>query len=394
MSGRHRQLATLHRPGLRWLAGIVGLALAAVVMLVMSPADAATRNVKAQLSLSGVATKDNPTGGTQVGIRPGDSITFSAASAPTAGLAKLGLDNLVSTVDNLMGSGASFQVKADFSGLPGGRKGTVLSGSKTATFHFPTAQTYKFTWQVQRVTMVQVLGVQQKRVTTISLDGNQLRKAGIAINGDSTYVGQVVVKKNPPQGGVSVQLPSVHVAPSVTGVGQLPTVGVPGVTPPTLHASLPDVPSLPVSVPNLPSLPNLPGQHQQKHHQQHARSHQQHTGYQGPALTVPDEVVPNGNNAVVLPGSGNYYSGGTPQGGSALDVPPIPGGSNGGGAGPAHGSANHPARAQPQSKTVDLASEPANPSSELPVILAIVSVIVLALVAGTYARLLLQRRNL
>lgn len=377
------------RPGVRWLAGIIGLALAGIVLLVMSPADAAQRNVKAQLSLSGVATKDNPAGGSQIGVHPGDSVTFSAASVPTAGLAKLGLDNLVSTVDNLLGGAASFQVKADFSNLPGGKKGTVLSGKKSVTFHFPSKATYHFTWTVEKVTP-QLLG--GNKVTPINLNGNELKQAGIKLNAANQYVGQVVVKKKPPQGGISVQLPSVHVAPSVTGVGQLPTVGAPGVTPPTLHASLPNLPSLPVSVPNLPSLPNLPGQHQQKHHQ-HAHQNR-HTGYKGPQLTVPDQVVPNGNNAEVLPGSGNYSSGGGAQGGNALDVPPIPGSSNGGGAAPAHSPANRPERAKPQSKTMDLASDPANPSSQLPVILAIASIIVLALVAGTYARLLLNRRNL
>lgn len=390
MSGRHRQIALSRRSGLRWLAGLVGLAMAGAVLLVMSPADAAQRHVKAQLSLSGVATKDNPAGGTQVGVRPGDSVTFSAAGVPTAGLAKLGLNDLVSTVDNLLAGAASFQVRADFSGLPGGHANTVLSGKKAVTFRFPRAGTYNFTWTVEKVTVVhQLLGGTQKHVSTINLNGNELKQAGIKLNAYDEYVGRVVAAKKPPQGGISVQLPSVHVAPSVTGVGQLPTVGVPGATPPTLNASVPNLPSLPVSVPNLPSLPNLPGSHQ-KHHQQHAGSHR-HAGYRAPELTVPDEVVPNGNNAEVLPGTGNY-AGNAPQGGTGLDVPGIPGGSHDGA--PTRNSANHPERATPRSKTIDLASAPANPSSELPVILAIVSIIVLALVAGTYARLFLQRRNL
>ena len=390
MSGRHREVAMSRRPGPRWLAGLLGLALAGVVLLLMTPANAAQRNVKAQLSFSGVATKDNPAGGTQVAVHPGDSVTFSAAGVPTAGLAKLGLDNLVSNVDSLLSGGASLQVKADFSNLPGGKKGTVLSGKKSVSFHFPSKATYNFTWTFEKVTP-QLLG--GNKVTPINLNGNELKQAGIKLNAANEYVGKVVVTKKPSQGGISVQLPSVHVAPSVTGVGQLPTVGAPGVTPPTLHASLPNLPSLPVSVPNLPSLPNLPGQHQQKHHQ-HGSHSNQHTGYKGPQLTVPDQVVPNGNNAAVLPGSGNYAGGGSSQGGNALDVPPIPGSSNGGGGAPANNSANHPELAKPQSKTMDLASDPANPSSQLPVILAIVSIVVLALVAGTYARLLLQRRNL
>ncbi|HEV7206488.1 MAG TPA: hypothetical protein VGN18_17920, partial [Jatrophihabitans sp.] len=46
-----------------------------------------------------------------------------------------------------------------------------------------------------------------------------------------------------------------------------------------------------------------------------------------------------------------------------------------------------------KNKTIDLASADKSPSGQLPVILAILAIIALAMVAGTYARLYLIRRS-
>src|ERR1700710_1523981 len=186
MSGRHVASAAGGRVRI-WLAGL-GVALVAVLVAAFAaPAGAASTTVRAQLSLSGLASADNPLGGSQIGVHPGDKVSFTAAGAPTAGLDKLGLGGLV---DGLLSLGAKFQVTADFSGLPGGSKNTVLSGKTAKTFSFPNKGTYKFTWSAQKVT---ILGA-----VPINLDGNQLAQAGVKLNAKNQYIGQIVSATNPP----------------------------------------------------------------------------------------------------------------------------------------------------------------------------------------------------
>ena len=364
-AGNHR---TGRRSGLRWLAVAAGLAVSAVTVLAMQPADASPVTVKAQLSLSGVVTKTSPLGGSVVGIHPGDSITFSASSTPTAGLEALGLGSLTDGL-NLTG----ITMVADFSHLPGATKlnslttkasAYPLSGTRSATFAFPSAGTYSFTWSAKSL-----FGV-------IQLDGNQLAAAGIKLNASNQYVGKVVVSDNPPTGGISIQLPGVSAAPSVPVVGQLPTVGVPNVNPPT------------VAVPS--GVPGLPGASKSKTKPAPSTG----INYTPPGLTVPEKVVPKGDGAVAGPdlnADPNLTSGF----GAAL-----PGFvSSGSGASHSKASSDAPAPAavpagHPVSeKPVEIASAPQSASGQMPVILAIAAIIALSLVTATYARLYLLRKN-
>lgn len=379
----------------RLLAAVAALAAAtAAVLLGALPAQAAPKHVDAQLALSGVASADNPAGGSQLGIRPGGSVTFSAAGVPTVGLAKLGLSDLVGTVDNLLGGAASFQVRANFAGLPGGRNGTVLKGDKHARFSFPKAGTYHFTWSVQKVTVVSGLLGSQTKVTTINLNGNELRQAGIKLNAKNQYVGSVVVKKKPPQGGISIQLPSVGAHPSAPGVGNLPSVGVPGVRLPTVHTSVPNL-----TAPKLPSVPGLPGGGSGSSGGGSSSSSAGGGGathFSGPPTWVPELVVPKGNNALVIPGDNN--PGVLPSyNGAAGNLPAAGNGAGDAGsrAGKVHPQPLASNAAQPQPvHLADPAADAGSPSGQLPVLLAIIAIITLALVAGTYARLFLNRRNL
>ena len=66
--------------GTRWLAGALGLGVAVTAVIVAGPAGAAT-TVPAQLALSGVVTSKSPTGGSVVGIHPGDAVCSVACSA-------------------------------------------------------------------------------------------------------------------------------------------------------------------------------------------------------------------------------------------------------------------------------------------------------------------------
>ena len=366
MVGR-RGASAARRPGLRWLAGALGLALAALTILVMQPAGASPTTVQAQLSLSGVATPSSPTGGSVVGIHPGDSVTFSASAIPTAGFPSA-LSPILSPIAATLTSLAPYQVSADFSHLPAGATNTVLKGSATKTFTFPQAGTYSFTWQAQQVTLLGVV--------PIALPGNQLAAAGIKLNAQNQYVGQIVVADNPPSGGISLQLPGVSVAPSLPVVGQLPTVGVPNVTAPTL----------PVGVPKI--APGSSGSTSS------GGSSSGGVNYTPPGLSIPEQVVPKGDGALAGPdlnadpnlalgGFGDPLPAAASQRGSTAHA------SGSGSAEPAAVPAGHSVRERP----VEIASSPQTPSGQMPVILAIVAIIALSLVTATYARLYLLRRN-
>lgn len=385
MSGQHVQSAPAGRARI-WLTGLAAALAAVLIAAFAGPAGAASKTIKAQLSLSGLASADNPLGGTQIGVHPGDKVTFSAAGAPTAGLDKLGLGGLV---NGLLSLGAKFQVTADFSKLPGGKKNTVLSGSTTKSFSFPNKGTYNFTWTAQKVTVVPLLGT--KKVTAIALDGNQLARAGVKLSASNQYVGKVVAATNPPAGGLSLQLPTVKVAPSAPVVGQLPTVSIPGLNLPTLS----------VPVPNLnPGGGGKTGGSGGKTGGAPGGGSAPTAGlsFAPPGVSVPQQVVPGGT------GGGNGSGGGNGGGGFRLGVAGngtngqqvnLVGTGSGSGSGSGTGSSSDvPGQGSNGSKkTVDLASSSASPSGQLPVLLAILAVITLAMVAGTYARLYLLGRS-
>ena len=379
MSGQHVQSAPGGRARL-WLAGLAVALTAALIAVLAGPAGAASKTVNAQLSLSGLASADNPLGGSQIGVHPGDKVTFSAAGVPTAGLEKLGLTGLVNTVDGLLTLGAKFQITADFSGLPGGAKNTVLSGATTKTFSFPKKGTFSFTWSAQKVTLLGVV--------PINLDGNQLAQAGVKLNAGNQYVGKIVAATNPPAGGLSVQLPSVSVAPSLPVVGQLPTVSIPGLSLPTLSVPVPDL--------NPGSGTNGSGSGTGKTSGAPAGGSTPTPGlsFAPPGISVPQQVVPGGtsggSNSGGSNGGGGFRLGvaGTGTNGQQLSVAGSGTGSGSGSTTDASGTSG-----TGSTKTVDLASSSSSPSGQLPVLLAILAVITLAMVAGTYARLYLLGRS-
>ncbi len=378
MSGRHAPSGAASARA--WAVGLGAALLAIVVaMVVSSPASAASTTVNAQLSLSGLADANNPTGGSQIGVHPGDKVNFKASTAPTAGLDKLGLGGLVG---GLLDSGAKFQVTADFSGLPGGHANTKLVGSTTAAFRFGSTGTYHFTWTAQKI----VVGVLGTSIVPINLNGNQLANAGVKLNAKNQYVGSVVVATNPPKGGISVQLPSGQVAPSAPVVGQLPTVSIPGVQLPTVGAS----------VPNL--LPGGGGKSGGKTAPKGATAPSPANTYKPPAELVPDMVVPHGDGGAYA-GSGGGFAldttngGGGAAGNQLTKLTPDLGAAIGSGKSGGSSSTSGNGSTDNGSKPIDLASSPSSPSGQLPVLLAILAIVALAIVAGTYARLYLLGRN-
>ncbi len=369
--------------GTRWLAGALGLGVAVTAVIVAGPAGAAT-TVPAQLALSGVVTSKSPTGGSVVGIHPGDAVDFKAAPAgvSTQGLNNLGIP-LGDLLGGLLGQVVGYQVVMHLpAGFPGGARDVKLGpcgGASDLKVTFPAKGTYNLTWSAYSVTVAPLLGTCS--LNTLKLDGNQLKQAGIALNASNQWIGKVVVATDPPAGGISVQLPGVGVHPSVPVVGQLPSASLPGGSVPTLPVSGPSanppVNPPPSSSPTAGSPAPGGGVH-----------------YTPPGTSVEEKTVPKGY--------GCCDQGGHPAAGGAnsrligqLAPAPSPGQSSNGPAFAAGenpgGTVGSPAPTR-SGQPINLAANKA-PVAQMPIVLAILAIIALSLVTATYSRLYLLRRN-
>lgn len=370
------QQAVPRRLGMRWIAGALGLVLAGITAIALAPSSAGASTVTAQLSLSGVATQGNILGGTTVGVHPGDTVNFQAAAVPTAGLNNIPalgplLNDLATTLLH-----TSYQVVLHLpSNFPGGARDVTLGGPTSGKcvgvpslpVNFPTIGTYNFSWTVQYV-LPNLLGCTTNGISNSNL--NLLKSVGVSLNSTNQWVGQIVVATNPPPPGISIQLPGLSVAPNLPIVGQAPTLGINGIK----------LPTIPITVPTLPgggktTTPGGGG-----------------TGSSGnpggpPAECVPCEVVPSvGLGGGLLSGVGNISPGadngliGGIRNPAALTLPS------------ASTTFGVPSSSPTKAKRVDLAANKA-PTAQVPVVLAIIAIIALALVTATYARLYLLRRN-
>lgn len=356
---------------IRRLAGAAAVAaIAGASVLYASTAANAASTVPAQLSLTGVTTASSPLGGTTVGLHPGDTLQLSASTAPTAGLASLGLP-----VGGLVNSVAGYEVIAHFPvGFPGGARNVTLGYKASTLINFPTAGTYPFTWNAYRLSSTILGGVV---ATPINLTSAQIQQAHIGINAQGQWVGQVVVSNNPPAGGLGVQLPNTSISPSLP-VGGLPSVHLPGLTTPTLPG-----------VPKLPGLPGIPGAGKGPAPKPGSGGTQ--LNYQPPGANPADQVVPKGYGSgsgasyqYVAPGLGstggssvagsNGTSGGGSGGSSAANA------ANGKAAGSSSGAV--PSR----SRAVDLASSSDHGIAALPSLLVIAAVFALSGATALYAR--------
>jgi hypothetical protein len=367
----------------RLLAGVAGLGVAVGAVIIAHPVGAST-TVPTQLALSGVVTGKSPIGGSVVGIHPGDSVDLKAAPAglSTEGLNNLGIplgDLLGSIVGTLAGYQVVLHLPATF---PGGKRDVKLGpcgGKSDLKVNFPKKGTYSFTWSAYSVTVLPLLGCS---VNQLTLDGNQLRKAGIALNASNQWVGKIVVATDPPNGGLSVQIPSVGADPNIGG-NQLPHVGLPGVNVPTIPVSPPSASlGLPTPKPSSSTPPpgnvSVPGG----------------LNYTPPGGMIQDSVVPKGyggdDGSGHLPDSdlGGVLLNGL-NGGSG--VVPGPLGDLPAGGVPA-GSSGKGAKQTRDGQPIEMAANRA-PAGQMPVLLAILAIIALSLVTATYARLYLMRRH-
>ena len=218
---------------------------------------------------------------------------------------------------------------------------------------------------------------------TVPLSSSQLKSGA-----DLSWAGKVYVTTSAAQCTISVQTPKVRASAGpvhVTVPGQ--NVTVPGVNVPTKVTGVPSLGSSSSSSPKTSSTSKS--------------SSSTPVHYQAPSLTVPEMVVPQGaGGGDVYNGGGGYNLGlGTDNGTNSQ----LTGGGSTSSTGASSNSGGATTSDSPQTvtdgtgpkKTVDLASNDSGSSvsGELPVLLAIVAVIVLALVASTYARLYLLGRR-
>lgn len=371
-----------------WFALLVALICsAAAAVLLMTPAAQASTSVEVQLTLSGVASPDNPTGGSQVGVHPGDSVVMHASAIPTAGAP----GGLSSGLSGLVAGVAGLQVKITSGNLPGVHYPFTLGkvancgGAASLPLRSLAKGTYSFKYVVEKVSLLTsvlgaVTGCSKNTVTPTHDQLGALTQDNIKVTDNAVYTGSIVVAVHPPSGGVGIQLPSqsvsVKVGPVHTSVN-LPgaSVGVPN--------PIPGITSnLPTGLPGSGGGGGSGGGH----------GHGTGTGvnYKPPAVTVPQEVMPH---AVAQGGSGQYNAPGSlPQrtvGGHIV---------------------------APAQSVTATAAPPADPSNvanaglskpvglgdnsggglfgkQLPVVLAIAAILALSLVTAGYARMVLLRRK-
>ena len=346
----------------RWLAAAIGLGVAVTVVLIARPAGAST-TVNAQLAFSGVVTQASPTGGSVVGIHPGDAVDFKPATVPTQGLDALGF-SLGDILGGVLNSLTGYQVVLHLpSTFPGGQRDVKLGacgGKSDLKVSFPTAGTYNFTWSAYSVNALCLLP------SPITLDGNAAKDAGIALNASNQWMGEVVAATDPPAGGISVQLPAVSASPEV-GPVQLPPVGEPGVTLPTITTGAGSG-SSPTPAPGEPG-----------------GGSGTRIDYQQPGQSVQDRVVPHGYGGDGRALAVNQALIGDLANGTGA-------GQNGAGGQALAGNAASGSPATTAGQPINLAANKA-PAGQMPVLLSILAIIALSLVTATYARLYLLRRN-
>ncbi|MGN6606476.1 MAG: hypothetical protein ACTHMS_05620 [Jatrophihabitans sp.] len=354
MRPRHGQRSTTPRPGLRWLAGAVGVGLAGAAVLAGSPAGAASGDdVTAVFSVTGVSTSNCSvsTGGADVYIKPGAELD---AKVSAVGITLLGLPIATSGLALFDGT-LTIDPKSQHPIVE------KLDDSSVAKINGLSSGNHSFTFEGS-VTPVNAL---LTNLSTLKLLG-----AGAALD----YAGTIHVTNDAPNCGVAVQVPGPSVSVSVTG---LPPIQV---SVPPVNVSVPVDPGQVLSNLPLPGKTPAPGK---------TTTPSKFT-YTPPAPSVPEQVVPSGTN-IVLPGTtGGGYFGGSTAAGAPVGQATTPTTST---APSASASAKPVDKADiAKAKHQDLASAKA-PSAQLPVVLAILAVIALAVVTATYARLYLLRRS-
>ena len=239
-----------------WVALLVALVCsAAAAVLLTTPPRRRSSTVEVQLTLSGVASPDNPTGGSQVGVHPGDSVVMHASAIPTAG-APGGLSGALS---GLVAGVAGLQVKILGGNLPGVHYPFTLGkvancgGAASLPLRSLAKGTYSFKYVVEKVSLLtSVLGaVTGCDKNTVTPTHDQLGHAdqGQRQGHRQRRLQRLDRRGDPPAGrpgrhpaaaqSISVKVGPVHTSVNLPGA----TVGVPNPVP-GITSNLPNPPGL------------------------------------------------------------------------------------------------------------------------------------------------------
>ena len=394
MSGRHVRSSTGGRA--RILLAASGVAFVAVLVALFVPTGAAsaagtpTPNYTpgtdtATFTVAGVLDQNClvSTGGTELWIKPGDAIDFkSSLVGISVGNAVAG-QTLGGLLNSLLQPGqvAGLDVSATIYSGNSAQTVTVAGGQTTS---FPSsgqnalsAGDHKITWDATGLALLP--GLQKTSIP--------LSSAALQSGADLSWTGVIHVTKSAPQCKLSVSTPQAKIS-----------LGPVHVTIPPVNASVPGV-TLPTSLPSVPDLnPGGAGTTPTTAPTATTAGSAPTTGmtFAPPALTVPQMAVPGGDGSVAgNSGSGSGGGGGFRLGVSGTDTNGQLSVDSGSGSGSNGGSSSggQSSGGSGSTKTVDLASSASSPSGQLPVLLAILAVITLAVVAGLYSRLYLLGRK-
>jgi hypothetical protein len=375
MPGRHQQLPS-QRVATRLLTGSLSVALAGTAagaaLLLAGPATASPTpsyhagSDTATFSVTGVLDHNCPvsTGGTEVWIKPGDTINFDSSAV---GINIKAVDGLLTgTIGQVAGLNVAGTIDA---GTKQAQSFTVVGGKTTKFTNAKnlSAGDHTITWTAKSLAVLPLLsGILPGlgSLTNVPLSSSTL-KSGASL----AWAGVIHVTTNAPQCKLGVATPKVAIS-----------VGPVHVTVPPLNVNVP--------VPNLPTLPgggggggttppgggggggggggNGGGGH-----------------YTPPPTTVPEQVMGGIGGGVVTNGGATTQLGtGLPDQstatGTAGSPPALP---------------NPSASSQPSVPNLAGLTSNKAPAAQLPVLLAIIAIIALSLVTATYARLYLLRRN-
>jgi hypothetical protein len=326
-------------------------------------------NDNATYTLNGVVDGNCPlsVGGTEVWIKPGDSITFNTALAginlsvvqSTLSSAVLGLLN---TLGGILGLGPQQNLTtADIAGMDvtasiGGSSFSVPAGG-TKEISGLAAGNYTMTWTASDIVLIPKLNGIKVPLSSSELDaGAQL-----------SWTGTVYVNSGAPQCKLALGTPKTTIS-----VGKL------HITVPPVNISVP-TPKIPGVTAPLSTAPSTAPT------KTTGGSTSKSTAPTGgstllPVEPVPAMVVPSGSSGGTYGGggSGGYAAGSLPTGNLGSLAPLVVGGKK-----------LATQNSSGKGKSINLASstKPDASGGQLPVILAILAIIALSLVAATYARL-------
>ena len=378
-----------------WVAAAVAACLAGVVVLSTAPAEARSATVPVQLTLSGIASPDNPTGGAVVGVHPGDSVVLTPSAIPTAG-APAGLaDGLA----GLLSGVAGLQVKITKGNLPGvkypftlGKVANCPGGNAKLTLASLAKGTYSFKYEVFKVSVLTsilgtVTGCQTTQVTPTKDQLGALTANQVKVTDHAVYSGSIVAATNPPKGQVGIQLPSQSVSVKAGPIST--SVNIPGAT-----LTVPNpVPGITSKVGGVVSSVVNRVTGGAKSTPAKGGASVPNVKYTPPALTVPQKVMPHAVNVGGAAGTGTAGGFAAPGGNGQVGPRVVAPAATSTAPNPNATTAASSAATKPAGKSVDLADRTQLGGQQLPALLAIAAILALSLVTAAYARIVLIRRR-